>query len=199
MQQSRWPQAADADDHRTSWPYNARARLCSCLAIKLQGTFISTAPSTKGPPASKKAPAPTGGGWDQPNNAMSCCNRAVCKTRPAIHQLGAAPAPSCSRASCAISFSHAGSPTLALHACSRSQSSTREPDLSRLPTCTSLLLHCQPPKALGKTFAATSTACSHTYDALYCWTPACITAPLGRRGGLQEVFHWLSRVLCPAH
>jgi hypothetical protein len=30
-----------------------------------------------------------------------------------------------------------------------------------------LLLHSQPPKALGKTFAASSTACTHTYEALY--------------------------------
>ena len=61
-----------------------------------------------------------------------------------------------------------------------------------------LLLHSQPPKALGKNFAATSTACTHTHEALYGWTPACITAALGRPGGLQGVFHWLSRVLCPA-
>jgi hypothetical protein len=54
-------------------------------------------------------------------------------------------------------------------------------------------------RALGKTFAATSTACTHTYEALYGWTPACITAALGRPGGLQGVFQWLSRVLCPAH
>jgi hypothetical protein len=39
-----------------------------------------------------------------------------------------------------------------------------------------LLLHSQPPKALGKNFAATSTACTHTHEALYGWTPACITA-----------------------
>jgi hypothetical protein len=61
-----------------------------------------------------------------------------------------------------------------------------------------LLLHCQPPKALGTSFAATSTACTHTYEALYGWTPACITVALGRPGGLQGVCHWLSRVLCPA-
>jgi hypothetical protein len=62
-----------------------------------------------------------------------------------------------------------------------------------------LLLHSQPPKALGKTFAASSTACTHTYEALYGWTPACITAALGRPGGLQGVFRRLSKVLCPAH
>jgi len=62
-----------------------------------------------------------------------------------------------------------------------------------------LLLHSQPPKALGKTFAATSTACTHTYEALYGWTPACITAALGKQGGLQGVFRQLSTVFCLAH
>jgi hypothetical protein len=62
-----------------------------------------------------------------------------------------------------------------------------------------LLLHSQPPTSLGRSFAATSTACTHTYEAMYGWTPACITAALGRPGGLQGVFQWLSRVLCPAH
>jgi hypothetical protein len=62
-----------------------------------------------------------------------------------------------------------------------------------------LLLHSQPPKALGKTFGATSTASTHTYEALYGWTPSCITAALGKPGGLQGVFRRLSRVLCPAH
>jgi hypothetical protein len=38
-----------------------------------------------------------------------------------------------------------------------------------------LLQLMQPLQALGKTFAATSTACTHTYEALYGWTPACIT------------------------
>jgi hypothetical protein len=61
-----------------------------------------------------------------------------------------------------------------------------------------LLLHSQPPKALGKTFKATSTASTHTYEALYGWTPSCITAALGRPGGLQGVFRRLSKVLCPA-
>jgi hypothetical protein len=61
-----------------------------------------------------------------------------------------------------------------------------------------LLLHSQPPKALGKTWAA-STACTHTYEALYGWTPACITAALGMPGGLQGVFGWLPRVMFPAH
>jgi hypothetical protein len=54
-----------------------------------------------------------------------------------------------------------------------------------------LLLYSQPPKALGKTFAASSTACTHTYEALYGWTPACITAALGKQGDLQGVFHQL--------
>jgi hypothetical protein len=62
-----------------------------------------------------------------------------------------------------------------------------------------LLLHSQPPTSLGRSFAATSTACTHTHEALYGWTPACITAALGRQGGLQGVFQWLSRVMCPAH
>jgi hypothetical protein len=62
-----------------------------------------------------------------------------------------------------------------------------------------LLLHSQLPKALGKTFGATSTASTHTYEALYGWTPACITAALGKPGGLQGVFRRLSKVLCPAH
>lgn len=56
-----------------------------------------------------------------------------------------------------------------------------------------LLLHSQPPTALGKNFAASSTACTHTHEALYGWTPACITAAQGRPGGLQGVFHWLSK------
>jgi hypothetical protein len=58
-----------------------------------------------------------------------------------------------------------------------------------------LLLHSQPPKALGRNFVATSTACTHTYAALYGWTPACIIAALGKQGGLQGLFHRLSKVM----
>jgi hypothetical protein len=36
----------------------------------------------------------------------------------------------------------------------------------------SLLLHCQPPQPVGRKFRSYSSACTHTYEALFGWTPA---------------------------
>lgn len=48
----------------------------------------------------------------------------------------------------------------------------------------SLLLHCQPPGSVGIKFLSMSSACTHTYEALYGWTPAVVTTALGKSGML---------------
>jgi hypothetical protein len=62
-----------------------------------------------------------------------------------------------------------------------------------------LLLHCQPPQPVGKKFKSYSSACTHTHEALFGWTPAVVTAALGKRACLRGVWHLGCSSCCPAH
>jgi hypothetical protein len=61
-----------------------------------------------------------------------------------------------------------------------------------------LLPHCQPPQPVGKQFRSHSSACTHTYEALFGWTPAVITAALGKTACLRVVWHLGYSSCCPA-